>query len=220
MIVLLVHGWGFDASFWTPLREALGEVETVAWDLGFRGRPSRPALPEGRTVVAVGHSFGLLWLLHERPLRWQALVSINGFPRFTRAPDFPAGVAPRLVERMISRFATAPEAVYSEFMARCGAPAEASGELDLDALRAGLVALAEWDGRDGTGRHGVDLALAGRRDPIAPAGMTLAGFDARPIEWQDGGHLLPLEAPAWCAGRLRRMISAMRDRRQGTKDED
>jgi pimeloyl-[acyl-carrier protein] methyl ester esterase len=206
MILLLVHGWGFDASFWSPLQTALGEIESVAWDLGYRGRPWRPCLTAGRPIVAVGHSFGLLWLLHERPVRWQALVSINGFPRFTRGAGFPAGVPRPLLGRMIGRFAQAPHAVFGEFMARCGVPAADPGGLDLAALAEGLRALAEWDERDGTGAV---AALAGRDDPIVPPALTAAAFEAGRIEWHEGGHLLPWSAPDWCAGQLRRVMESI-----------
>jgi pimeloyl-[acyl-carrier protein] methyl ester esterase len=207
MILLLVHGWGFDQTFWRPLQAALGDLDSVAWDLGYHGHPSRPPLPAGRPIVAVGHSFGLLWLLHERPVAWHALASINGFPCFTRRRDFPAGVAPRLLERMIGRLGQAPDVVYREFMQRCGVAAPQDGDLDAAALAQGLTALAEWDAR-GAG-HGVDLALAGQHDPIAPAALTAAAFEARCIEWRDGGHLLPLDAPDWCARHLRRMVGRL-----------
>ena len=199
MIVLLIHGWGFDASFWKPLRGALEDIESVAWDLGFLGRPDYSPLPQGRPVVAVGHSFGLLWLLHERPIDWRAVVSINGFPRFARGPDFPDGVPSRILSRMISRFGDSPAAVHREFMTRCGADGECHGDLAVSALSAGLSGMAEWDER---GKR-VDLVLAGRADPIAPVALTETAFAGQTIEWHDGGHLLPLQAPEWCAQRLR-----------------
>jgi len=206
-LLLLVHGWGFDAGVWAPLRQALGDaVETVAWDLGFRGAASRPAVPQGRPVVAVGHSLGLLWLLRERPLAWRALVSINGFPRFTRADDFPQGVAPRLLDRMIARFGEAPQAVYADFMGRCGVAAPDTEGLAAEALADGLRALASWDQRAGAT---VDLVLAGRADPIVTEAMTLAAFPRSPVEWQDGGHLLPLTAPDWCAAKLLAFLETM-----------
>ena len=202
-VLLLVHGWGFDSGFWWPLTRRLADWPVVAWDLGFHGQPNFPALPKGRPVVAVGHSFGLLWLMRERPLEWKALVSINGFSRFSRAGDFPEGVPPRLLERMMARLDQSPEAVHGEFMTRCGVAKPCSGDLSAVSLMGGLHALAEWDCRSGPK---VDLALAGREDPILPAAMTEALFAGTPIEWQDGGHLLPLTAPDWCAGRLRRFV--------------
>lgn len=205
--LLLVHGWGFDAGFWTPMLQALGgDMPATAWDLGFHGRPSRPALPPGVPVVAVGHSFGLLWLLKERPLDWTRLVSINGFSRFTRADDFPSGVAPRVLQRMIDRLAEHPEPVFLDFMGKCGLADPVLDDLDLDALAWGLKALAEWDCRqDGL----VDLALAGRRDTILPMAMTDALFPQPLARWHDGGHLLPLTDPVWCAQQVRIVVESV-----------
>jgi pimeloyl-[acyl-carrier protein] methyl ester esterase len=208
-VLLLVHGWGFDAAFWQPLRCALRDFDSVAWDLGFCGRPARPPLPAGRPVIAVGHSFGFLWLLHHRPVAWRALVSINGFPRFTRCPDFPVGVARRLLDRMLARLADEPRAVYDEFMARCGATVGGEVALDKAALAAGLAALTDWDGRPQGSTVAVDLVLAGLNDPIAPPNLTEMAFAGRVVEWQSGGHLLPRQAPDWCAGRLRRLGDAL-----------
>jgi pimeloyl-[acyl-carrier protein] methyl ester esterase len=204
-ILLLVHGWGFDAGFWAPLRAALPELDAAAWDLGFTGSGCRPPLPAGRPVIAVGHSFGFLWLLREQPVAWQRLVSINGFPRFTRGADFPQGVAPRLVDRMMARLSDDPHGVHAEFMARCGAARSSPPEFRPAALRDGLDGLAHWDERPAT----ADLALAGQADPIVPAAMSEASFAAHTIAWHPGGHLLPLEDPAWCAAQLRRQAEEM-----------
>lgn len=204
--LLLVHGWGFDAGFWEPMRAALGGIPSTAWDLGFRGRPDRPALPKDTPVVAVGHSFGLLWLLKERPVTWTRLVSINGFSRFVKADGLPDGVAPRLVERMIAKLADDPRAVYFGFMARCGLSEPPGGGFDVEKLAWGLNALAEWDCRAAAA---VDLALAGRSDPILPKDLTDALFPPSLARWHDGGHLLPLADPEWCARRLKRVVESV-----------
>ena len=84
--VLLVHGFGFGPDVWDGVRSELGGLPTVALDLGFlRSDTPSPPVPD-EVHVAVGHSLGLLWLLHERPCRWRALGGINAFTRFTRAP--------------------------------------------------------------------------------------------------------------------------------------
>lgn len=208
-LLLLVHGWGFDAAFWNPLQAALTDIDSIAWDLGFCGQPAAPALPTDRPIIAVGHSLGFLWLLQERPCRWDKLVAINGFPRFTKSDDFPAGVPPRLLERMIGKLAGAPAAVTQDFLLRCGLdpalyPIDDTA-LDADRLAWGLNGLAHWDQRQNCR---ADLVLAGRNDPIVPAAMTEAAFAPSPVEWQDGGHLLPLTAPDWCAAHLRGLLES------------
>jgi len=201
-VLLFVHGWGFDAGFWDPVQAALGDYESFAWDLGFFGAAARPALPEGRDVVAVGHSFGALWLLHERPVAWRALVAVNGFGCFTRREDFPAGNAVRPLQRMTAQFGAAPGAVVAEFRVRCGCTAAAPGALDGAALLDGLRAVAEWEERPAP----VDLALCGRADPLVSEAMSIASFPADVMEWHDGGHLLPLEDAGWCAARVRALL--------------
>ncbi len=204
-VLLLVHGWGFDAGFWTPLRAALEGYETVAWDLGFFGGAARPDLPAGRDVVAVGHSFGALWLLHHRPVAWRALVAVNGFGCFTQREDFPQGNAARPLQRMIAQFGAAPGAVVAAFRARCGGVEAVPGSLDVTALAAGLQGLAQWDARPAV----VDLALCGRADPLVPEAMSAACFPADVTQWHAGGHLLPLEDARWCAAQLRTFLESL-----------
>lgn len=208
-LLLLVHGWGFDAAFWKPLQAALPDLDSVAWDLGFRGPPVTPALPADRPIIAVGHSLGFLWLLQERPCRWDKLVAINGFPRFTKTEDFPAGVPSRLLDRMIGKLAGAPAAVTQDFLTRCGLDPAAypmdEATLNAERLGWGLNGLAQWDQRQNCRP---DLVLAGRDDPIVSAAMTEAAFASPSVEWQDGGHLLPLTAPDWCAARLRGLLES------------
>ncbi|MBB5371980.1 alpha/beta fold hydrolase [Acidocella aromatica] len=197
-LLLLVHGWGFDASFWDGLRACFTPEDTLAWDLGFFGQPAQPAPPPGRKVLAVGHSLGLLWLLHQRPLGWDGLAGINGFTRFAKAGDFPAGISPRVLERMLSRLATAPAEVVSEFRARQGCTAPLPGMPNAEALAAGLQALAGWDARPAL----VDAALCGQQDMLVSAAMSKDCFPEDRIIWHEGGHLLPLDAPDWCASQL------------------
>jgi len=203
-LLLLIHGWGFDGGFWAPLREVL-ECDAMAWDLGFFGHPEQPPLPADRPVMAVGHSFGMLWLLHHRPAAWRALVSINGFACFTRRETFPMGVAAAPLRRMISQCAEAPQRVVADFRIRCGgAPPPPTG-LDQESLMDGLQSLHGWDERPAPAQ----LALCGRNDPIVSTAMSRACFAEDRIVWHEGGHLLPQEDPAWCAAHLHRLAEGL-----------
>jgi pimeloyl-[acyl-carrier protein] methyl ester esterase len=79
--LLLIHGWGFDPSLWTPLRAALADWASDVVDLGYFGAP-HSAVPPG-AVVAVGHSLGAMLALGDPPPQCVGLVAINGFDRFT-----------------------------------------------------------------------------------------------------------------------------------------
>jgi pimeloyl-[acyl-carrier protein] methyl ester esterase len=205
--LVLVHGWGLTAHFWDGLRAALPQVDALALEAGADGGFECPALPPG-PLVAVGHSLGSLWLLHARPFAWAGLVCINGFTRFTRAEGFPNGVPPRVLARMRARFTEDPEGGHAEFLRRCGHPHPSLTGLSVPALTAGLDALAAWDGRAPLG--GPRLALAGRQDPIVPPAMSQEAFEGWPLAWhEEGGHLLPLAHPEWCAAHVRRFLEAL-----------
>lgn len=82
MHFVLVHGWGFNASIWTPLIAQLGDAETTAVDLGFVGSGGNAGVPDWpEDAIAVGHSLGVLWLLKNGGGRFAGLVSIQGFDR-------------------------------------------------------------------------------------------------------------------------------------------
>jgi pimeloyl-[acyl-carrier protein] methyl ester esterase len=211
-VVVLTHGWGYDASIWDAVRAELAstlQVQTL--DFGFFGAPRQPEVSPGETVLAVGHSLGALWWLTQADIPWRRLLGISGFPRFTEAPDYRPAVAPRVLARMRTQFRRDPATVLDEFHARCGMPAPA-GRPDLDRLDAGLGWLAEWDGRAALAARRDDVfALAGSDDAIVPAAMSTAAFSALTpghLEFVAvPGHGLPLSEPALCAGRIERLLA-------------
>lgn len=206
--ITLVHGWSYDASIWREVLPLLNGLDVEVADLGFFGKPS---LPQSCEVprIAVGHSLGVLWWLALTDLPWAKLVAINGFPRFTAAADFPAGVAPRVLERMIKRFAVAPAAVLVDFHTACGGAGPAL-PADTAPLAAGLGTLGEADGRAVLATRLDDvLALAARDDAIVPAALSEAAFGPR-LEWMaQGSHLLPLTHPQACARLIRRAVESL-----------
>jgi pimeloyl-[acyl-carrier protein] methyl ester esterase len=209
--ITLVHGWGYDATLWREVLPLLVGLDVEVCDLGYFGHPALP-MPCKAPRVAVGHSLGALWWLAQSDLPWRSLVAINAFPRFTAAPDFPQGVAPRVLDRMRKRFAIAPATVLVDFQAACGG----SGPIlpvDTAPLAAGLAALAELDARAAWTARAVDIrTLAGRRDAIVPAALSEAAGTALPagnLHWiEDGGHLLPLTHPQACADLIRSATQA------------
>ncbi len=109
--LVLVHGWGFDASLWDGFKEAWPDCPMVTIDLGFRGVPNfEPSLPEG-PLIGVGHSLGFLWLLKTKPFAWQKLVAINSFSRFAATDDFPVGIPEHVLSLMIENIQKEPVTV-------------------------------------------------------------------------------------------------------------
>ena len=198
MHFVLVHGWGFNGGIWRELRTKLAlNARVHALNLGFvRGGPEDPGTwPNGG--IAVGHSLGVLWLLHnKKSYNFRALVSIQGFDRFW--PHIPL---PR-VERMRRELAADPPATMSRFWRSCGTVPFAPPEhLDVARLDEGLGWLMDWD--ETATKANLDcpvLALASRDDAIVPPAMSSAIWGEEMIVWSEGGgHVLPLSRPEWCA---------------------
>lgn len=197
MHFVLVHGWGFNASIWTPLIAHLGEAETTVLDLGFvEGgvNASDPEWPED--AIAVGHSLGVLWLLKNGGGRFRGLVSVQGFDRY--CPHVPKSRVVAL-QRGIDRD---PAGTMEAFWASCGLPRFApAAAFNADRLRDGLDWLIQWNAEDirKTLRCPV-LSLATRDDVIVPPAMTEAIWGRENVVWlPDGGHALPSRFPEWCA---------------------
>jgi pimeloyl-[acyl-carrier protein] methyl ester esterase len=197
-LLVLLHGWGYDASFWTPLRESLApESETLAWDLGYFGAESMPA--PGREAYAIGHSFGVLWFLRHRPFAWRGLVSINGFSRFSAGADFSDGVPLTQLSRLRASVADNAQEALTGFRQRSGDPIPLPSAPDRKRLLDGLDHLRIWDERPSQ----PDLILCGESDKVVPPALSRASFAAGTIQWHEGGHLLPQQDPEWCADRIR-----------------
>lgn len=201
--LVLLHGWGFDASVWEPLRTHLPGWTMQARDAGYFGRPAQAPLPAA--YVAVGHSLGAMRCLALQDAGCRGWILINGFTRFCAAPDFPDGVPVRLVDRMLARLAGDPAAVVGDFRKRCGAGAPAADAgTDLAALTTDLLHLRDGDARaQWAGRRVPACVLAGEADPIVSPALTQASFDIEASWCPGGGHLLPWTHPAWCAQHVR-----------------
>jgi len=196
MHVALVHGWGFHAGIWAEMVERLPGAEITLIDLGFVAGAPASAADWPDDAIAVGHSLGLLWLLKQARGRFKGLISIQGFDRF--CPHVP----PSRVAALKRGLARDPGGTMQAFWGSCGAPGFASPEaLDIPRLDEGLDWLMHWEAE--AAKQALQcpvLALAARDDAIVPPAMTEAIWQERRIVWSpDGGHVLPLRHPDWCA---------------------
>lgn len=208
--LVFVHGWGFDAHFWQPVAERLPEFARVFVDFGFHAnQPHHPKVPG---AIVVGHSMGFAWALANMPRPWAGAIAINAFPRFTRSPDYVAGVAPRMVERMLARFAEEPAAVTADFLARCGIDEPQVDDIQPVPLGEALSWLAVCDQRSSLKTLECPvLALAGTRDSVVPESMSRDAFAGQPLVLAEGaGHVLPLSHPEWVASQIRQFSASLR----------
>jgi pimeloyl-[acyl-carrier protein] methyl ester esterase len=198
-ILVLAHGWGFDHHFWRRMQAELTDFETMTLDFGFFGAPRMIAPPSGRKIIAIGHSYGGLWFMKNRPFAWDHLIVINGFPRFVAGDDFPQGVPVAQVERMQQGLAQAPNELVEGFRQRCGNQEPLPEGMDVARLQQSLDHLRNWDCRPAP----VAMALCGQSDKVVPMALSAAAFTEDSIAWHPGGHLLPQQDPKWCAETLR-----------------
>lgn len=204
MKLVFVHGWGCHAGVWSELVTRLPAHEPVLIDLGFvRGGPKgASAMPEDS--LCIGHSFGVIWLLKHGPRRMKGLVSIAGFDAFGRY--VPEEVIPSMREGLIRD----PHAQMRQFWQMCGYGEGPGPGIDTGALRAGLDWLGAWD--ESERARNLDapiMALAARDDPIVRPPMTEGswGNGKADLRWlEQGGHMLPLTHPDWCAGQISEFI--------------
>lgn len=208
--LVFVHGWGFDAQFWTPVAERLPEFARVFVDFGFHTAPAHHPLVPG--AIVVGHSMGFAWALANMPRPWTGAIAINAFPRFTRSPDFVSGVPPRMIERMVAKFAEDPAGVTRDFLARAGVTEPNVEDIRPAPLGEALSWLANCDERAAMKTLDCPLvALAGTRDAIVPEAMSREAFANASLVLAAGAdHLLPRSHPEWVASQIRMFAASLK----------
>lgn len=217
MKILLVHGWAFAPWMWQGLIERLqdlmgdSDIQFSAIDLGFLGQPSLPM--KGHFDLAIGHSFGLLWLLESNLVTFQRLISVNGFTRFSADSDFQCGWPHRVIQRMRKQLAVESETVIAGFMEKSAATEHftmhrADSALDLERLDWALEALLKGDGREQWSKFpGPRRAIAATKDEIVTVEHTNQCFADSDIQWlKSDSHCLPLKFPEICAALVRELI--------------
>lgn len=213
--LVFVHGWGFDAASWRAVQDELADFACETVDLGFFGCPATSRANGAEPVVAIGHSLGFLWLLHERPFAWRGLVSIAGMPRFTKAADYDRAVGERVLDAMIRRFAGSPDETLSDFIRRAGCTRADNGKrIDPARLGEALHWLKDWDARDAlSSERSPVLALFAEDDEIVPKAMSEDIFacrrNTRLATRAHGGHALPMTEPRWCAAQIREFVQCL-----------
>jgi pimeloyl-[acyl-carrier protein] methyl ester esterase len=195
MRLVLVHGWGFHGGIFADFIGHLEGAEVTLVDLGFVAGGPKGASEWPEDAIAVGHSLGLLWLLERGRSRYRALVSIQGFDCFS------CHVAPSRLAALKRGLEREPAGTLQAFWRSCGASGFALPEaLNVAKLDEGLDWLMTWDATKARKELACPvLALASRDDAIVPPSMSEAIWGENIIWSPDGGHVLPLKHPRWCA---------------------
>ena len=206
MQFVLVHGWGFDTRIWAPMMERLPGASVTAVDLGFTGETSKTAPDWPDDTILVGHSLGAMWLMKKVGGRCRGFVSIQGFDRF--CPHVPQ----RRVAALKRGLTQDPVRTMQAFWRSCGiAEPHENPALNVPRLSQGLDWLMHWDAREAKKALRCPmLILAAEDDQIVAPAMTKAIWGDAFVLWsQEGGHILPLRHPDWCANHVLEFASTV-----------
>jgi pimeloyl-[acyl-carrier protein] methyl ester esterase len=240
--VALVHGWGMNPAVWDPLAAELPGLRLTALALPGHG-DDRDDASEATLAqwahqllerapahaVWVGWSLGGLVALRAallQPERVRALLLVAATPRFRGGADWPAGLAPELIDGFVAELERHPEATLQRFLALQVLGAQRSrGVLrtlealvqsrprpSLSALRTGLGILRDADLRAelprlrvpshwiwGGGDRIVAVAQAEAVQHLLPG----AGMEQLP----GAGHAIPLTRPGALAAMVERVTA-------------
>jgi pimeloyl-[acyl-carrier protein] methyl ester esterase len=216
-MIILVHGWGFEPTLWDAVEDHLAAIPGLPrrrrLDLGLFSAADNILPASDQITLAVGHSYGALWLLQRCPPS-VPMLAVNGFARFCSGDGQAEGTPPRVLDRMRARLSGDPQGTLDAFRARCGAPPADRPGLS-EPLAAGLTALRQDDARPplalrrATAPHGL-FALGGDADPIVPPALAVEAFGTAPQTTlvTGGGHLLPLTHPQAVAAAICAALNA------------
>lgn len=193
--IIWSHGWGFNASFFEPLCQALLEYEHLIIDWGYFGQPYLPKPRKDHYLIGIGHSLGFAKLL-ELNLSFDRLISLGGFTRFCQTDDFKAGTPRRVLQRMQAKFQSHPQHVLTDFQISCGytSPHLPGESINEQALHADLLKLM-------TVAFPLPsipcLAIAGLTDQVCPLSQQQSLFST--VKTVSGGHNFPQAFPGTTA---------------------
>lgn len=240
--LLLVSGWAHPAEALQPLADLLARYRPVRvlaiHELGdgsdrsdrsdlscYAAGLGRELQREKKPCVLAGWSMGGMIAIEAaaaRPDRVTALILLSSAPRLAAAPDFPAGVPPRILQSMLLSLRRAPERTLLDFFGHAAFPAQPDPSLVQARLKTALALgpqllaaqlryLVTADLREASRKLTLPrLLMHGSLDRIIPIGaaawMKSQGPDVQMLEWPDGGHSLPLQQPGRIAEHIVRFL--------------
>ncbi len=205
MELVFIHGWGFDAGIWRGLCNHLMPHRCHLVDLGFFGNPTLNIKSLSATSsILIGHSLGFAHGLSKNK-NWAGWISINSFPRFVNQGDKSGCSSEIELRGMRKRLQSDAASTLHDFYKFIGTSWPITN-LDVIKLSEGIDELRVCDVSDTLSAFkGPGLVLASKNDPLVPAALSeeLGNMRRTQLIWHsDGGHVLPLSYPEWCATKM------------------
>ncbi|PUB84877.1 MAG: hypothetical protein DBP02_07705 [gamma proteobacterium symbiont of Ctena orbiculata] len=197
MKILLAHGWGFDPSSWNNLTKNLCGHKFIFTGPEFLvgGIKTDKVFPL-KDVVCIGHSFGVLWLLKNKPRNIRGFISIAGFDWL--GEYLPASYFLLARRRLLRN----PEIQMRRFWKECGIEnPDINLKPNVPVLLDGLDWMESWNlKREKDQLDCPVLAIGSRNDCIVTEIMSREMWgNYQLIMSRDGEHVIHLHKPKWCA---------------------
>ena len=207
--LVFVHGWAFDANFWTPLQSRIeaiykDQISVTIADLGFLQDTQN--IPFAQDAVYITHSLGTMWALKKRHESIKALIAINGFTQFS---EF---VGKNVLRAMKMRLNKTPHEQIGDFQKLCGLKNNIDiTNINTPRLNEGLEWLEHWACSKELKALNVPVkVLAGEHDRIC----ALSNMDKHWAEQghnielcPKGDHILPISQTQWCTEQIEAFLN-------------
>lgn len=123
--IIAYHGWGFNASFWDPLKKCLNsDIFFEAADRGYFSSSNNPDFNSStaENKIIVTHSFGLHWCPDEVLNSADHLVIMGGYLNFHPPEKDEYRRSKMNLRQMLSQFIERPQFVLKQFYGNSLAP--------------------------------------------------------------------------------------------------
>ncbi len=192
-----------DSDIWKDISKYFPKEQSHFIDLGFVGNGDNVAdIPKGGKKIFITHSLGTLWAVKHHADNMAGLVSINGFADFSNFVDKRDLIT---MQRQLKRN---PKQQMQDFWDMINLKNDLDPSLNIDKLHEGLQWLINWDMSAKLSDLNIPiLSLMGGADPLLPLNtMEKEWSDTNIKTIENGGHILPLSHPKWCAEEIKKFI--------------
>lgn len=208
MRLVFIHGWAFDKNLWNAVSAALPDMPSIRVELGFLGAPQE--IPEMTSEdILIGHSLGFQWgIAHYQG--WKKWIAINSFARFAGSVEEGYCVPISALRALKQNLLRDAHRTITAFRKNIGCRDKVS-DVDEARLQEGLDWLQGLDVAYDLAHMSADgLVLASGKDPLVPLSASEFLASRKPAAQismrEEGGHLLPVTDPLWCAEHIRKFI--------------
>ena len=136
-----IHGWGFDETFWEPLKKKIESLEICrsieCLDLNFFSKQKQKKFNcVSNDNIFIVHSYGLNWFLKKK-LRCKLLINFFGAPDFVNIQKSPNSVKKRIT-KMNQMLKINPKKVLNNFYKMCNVDFVYKKEINIQKLSKAL----------------------------------------------------------------------------------